>query len=101
MRIQSEQPLIMKFYEDIFSEDGSEIYVKSIALYSDKFPIKTTFGDLIGLADQRNEICLGIRKGKESKNAKANFGVTLNLDKSEALTPNKDDFLVVLREDEL
>ena len=97
----SEQPLIMKFYEDIFSEDGSEIYVKSIALYSDKFPIKTTFGDLIGLADQRNEICLGIRKGKESKNAKANFGVTLNLDKNEALVLNKDDFLVVLSEDEL
>jgi ion channel POLLUX/CASTOR len=97
----SEQPLIMKFYEDIFSEDGSEIYVKSIALYSDTFPIKTTFGDLIGLADQRNEICLGIRKGRESKNAKANFGVTLNLDKNEALILNKDDFLVVLSEDEL
>lgn len=97
----SEQPLIMKFYEDIFSEDGSEIYVKSISLYSDTFPIKTTFGDLIGLADQRNEICLGIRKGSESKNANANFGVTLNIDKNEALILNEDDFLVVLSEDEL
>jgi len=97
----SEQPLIMKFYEDIFSEDGSEIYVKSISLYSDTFPLKTTFGDLIGLADQRNEICLGIRKGSESKNANANFGVTLNIDKNEALILNEDDFLVVLSEDEL
>ncbi|MDB3907826.1 hypothetical protein N9355_10180 [Crocinitomicaceae bacterium] len=97
----SEQPLIMKFYEDIFSEDGSEIYVKSITLYSDTFPIKTTFGDLIGLADQRNEICLGIRKGSESKNADTNFGVTLNLDKNEVLILNEDDFLVVLSEDEL
>ena len=97
----SEQPLIMKFYEDIFSEDGSEIYVKSIGLYSDNFPIKTTFGDLIGLADQRNEICLGIRKGSESKNAAVNFGVTLNLDKSQTVTLNEDDFLVVLSEDEL
>ena len=97
----SEQPLIMKFYEDIFSEDGSEIYVKSITLYSDTFPIKTTFGDLIGLADQRNEICLGVRKGSESKNADSNFGVTLNLDKNEVLILNEDDFLVVLSEDEL
>ncbi len=97
----SEQPLIMKFYEDIFSEDGSEIYVKSIGLYADNFPINTTFGDLIHLADQRNEICLGIRKGDESKNATSNFGVTLNLDKNEKVTLEEGDFLVVLSEDEL
>jgi len=97
----SEEPLIMKFYEDIFSEDGSEIYVKSIGLYLNQFPVKTTFGDLIDLADQRDEICLGIRKGDQSKNADANFGVTLNLDKDAAVTLEEGDFLVVLSEDEL
>ncbi len=97
----SEEPLIMKFYEDIFSEDGSEIYVKSIQLYTDQFPLKTTFGDLIGLADLRDEICLGIRKGNQSKNADENFGVTLNLDKNQVIELDKDDFLVVLSEDEL
>ena len=97
----SEEPLIMKFYEDIFSEDGSEIYVKSAKLYHDNFPIKTTFGDLIGLADQRDEVCLGIRKGVDSKNSKANFGVTLNLAKDELVTLEENDFLVVLSEDEL
>ena len=56
---------------------------------------------MIGLADQRNEICLGIRKGSESKNVKANFAVTLNLDKNESLILNEDDFLVVLSEGEL
>ncbi|MDX2362050.1 MAG: hypothetical protein QNK23_14670 [Crocinitomicaceae bacterium] len=97
----SEEPLIMKFYEDIFSEDGSEIYVKSIGLYLDKFPIQTTFGELIGLADQRDEICLGIRKGSLSKDASKNFGVTLNLDKNAQVTLEEGDFLVVLSEDEL
>lgn len=97
----SEEPLIMKFYEDIFSEDGSEIYVKSAKLYYDNFPLKATFGDLIGLADQRDEICLGIRKGIDSKNASANFGVTLNLAKNETVTLEEGDFLVVLSEDEL
>lgn len=97
----SENPLIMKFYEDIFSEDGSEIYVKSANLYLDEFPIQTTFGELIGLADQRNEICLGIRKGSESKNAKENFGVQLNLKKNQAIELEANDFLVVLSEDEL
>jgi len=97
----SEEPLIMNFYEDIFSEDGSEIYVKSIALYTDKFPLNVRFGDVLGLANQRDEICLGIRKGSESKNSSKNFGVTLNLPKDEMVTLEKEDFLVVLSEDEL
>ncbi len=97
----SEEPLIIKFYEDIFSEDGSEIYVKSATLYVDQFPLRTTFGDLIALADQRDEICLGIRKGDESKNANENFGVTLNLDKNQIVELQENDFLVVLSEDEL
>lgn len=97
----SEEPLIHNFYTDIFSEDGSEIYVKSIGLYADKFPLKTTFGDLIRLANQRDEICLGIRNGSESKNAKENFGVALNLDKNKSVILNEDDFLVVLSKDEL
>ncbi len=97
----SEEPLIMKLYEDLFSEDGSEIYVKSAKLYSNKFPIEATFGDLIQLADQRDEICLGIRKGSESKNAQENFGVTLNLNKHQSVTLEENDFLVVLSEDEL
>ncbi|MDB4286140.1 hypothetical protein N9933_02450 [bacterium] len=97
----SESPLIMKFYEDIFSEDGSEIYVKSIGLYIDQFPLKARFCDLIGLADQRDEICLGIRKGSSHKDANENFGVLLNPDKNQLIELERDDFLVVLAENEL
>ncbi|MCG8574765.1 MAG: hypothetical protein MI810_07765 [Flavobacteriales bacterium] len=97
----SEEPLIKKLYDDIFSEDGSEIYVKPISLYTDEFPLKVKFGDLIGLADQRDEICLGIRKGALSKNPNKNFGVTLNLPKNQVVELGEDDFLVVLSEDEL
>ena len=97
----SEEPLIMKFYEDIFSEDGSEIYVKAASLYTNGFPLTTTFGDLIGLASKRNEVCLGIRKGSDSKQADKNFGVTLNLKKNEPVILEESDFLVVLSEDEL
>ncbi|MEL6809882.1 MAG: hypothetical protein AAFP76_00915 [Bacteroidota bacterium] len=97
----SEEPLILKFYEDIFSEDGSEIYVKQATLYHNSFPLEASFGDLIQLADQRDEVCLGIRKGSESRNGDANFGVTLNLKKDEMIILEADDFLVVLSEDEL
>ncbi|UKN02422.1 hypothetical protein K6119_02665 [Paracrocinitomix mangrovi] len=97
----SEEPLIKMLYDDLFSEDGSEIYVKPADLYFKEFPAKVTFGDIIGLAAKREEVCLGIRKGNKSKDANSNFGVTLNLPKNQQVEIEKGDFLVVLSEDEL
>lgn len=97
----SEEPLIKTLYDDIFSEDGSEIYVKPADLYFTSFPQKIAFADIMKLANKRKEICLGIRKGHLSKNPEVNFGVELNLPKNEIVEITKDDFLVVLSEDEL
>lgn len=97
----SEEPLIKALYDDLFSEDGSEIYVKPADLYFSDFPQKIRFGDLIGLAGKREEVCLGIRKGAMSKDSESNFGVRLNLPKDEIVTIHEEDFLVVLSEDEL
>lgn len=97
----SEEPRIKVLYDDIFSEDGSEIYVKPTSLYFENFPQKVRFGDLIHLAGKREEICLGIRKGSLSKDAENNFGVRLNLAKDETITLTEEDYLVVLSEDEL
>ena len=97
----SEQPLIKKVYDDLFSEDGSEIYVKPANLYAKAFPLALKFGDLIALAGLRREICLGIRKGSLSKDPDNNFGVMLNLPKNQSIELEEDDFLVVLSEDEL
>ncbi len=97
----SEDALIKTFYDDIFSEDGSEIYVKPATLYFDSFPQKFTFADAIFCAQQRDEICLGIRKGNQSKSLKENFGVHLNPDKDMQIELQANDFLIVLSEDEL
>lgn len=97
----SEEPLIKTFYDDIFSEDGSEIYVKPTTLYFEEFPQKITFAEAMEIANKRDEICLGIRKGNLSKDVASNFGVTLNLEKGAAIELNENDFLVVLSEDEL
>ncbi|MBO6516400.1 MAG: hypothetical protein JJ975_07595 [Bacteroidia bacterium] len=97
----SEEPLIKLFYDDIFSEDGSEIYVKPAYLYFDSFPQTLSFAEIMKTANARDEICLGIRDGDEIKNSSNNFGVKLNLDKGAAVTLRKNDFLVVLSEDEL
>jgi len=97
----SENILIKELYDDLFSEDGSEIYVKSADLYFSEFPQTVRFGDLIGLAAKRDEICLGIRIESMSKDANSNFGIRLNLPKEEKVLISEDDFLVVLSEDEL
>ena len=44
----SENPIVKKLYDDLFSEDGSEIYVKPADLYFSEFPQTVRFGDLIG-----------------------------------------------------
>ena len=85
---------------DIF-EDGSEIYVKPATLYFETFPQKIRFADAMSIANDRDEICLGIRKGHLSKDLSANFGVKLNLAKDEQIEITENDFLVVLSEDEL
>jgi len=95
----SEEPEIRALYDDLFSEDGSEIYVKPAKLYFEKLPQKCSFADIINLASKRDEICLGVRKGNLSKNPKDNFGVKLNSPKDEIFEINKDDYLVVLSED--
>jgi len=97
----SEEPLIKVLYDDLFSEDGSEIYVKPAHLYFDSFPQNLRFIDIIKQAFNRDEICLGYRHGKLSNDADANFGVKLNPAKDDMITLNEDDFLVVLSEDEL
>ena len=97
----SEEPLIKVFYDDIFSEEGSEIYVKPATLYFNSFPQKLKFIDIISLVRMRNEICLGIRKGDQRKKKETNFGVIINPPKDILFEISKNDFIVVLSEDEL
>jgi len=97
----SEEALMKTFYDDIFSEDGSEIYVKPATLYFDTFPQQLTFTDIIFCAQQRDEICLGIRKGDLSKSLIDNFGIKLNLVKDTPVMLTANDFIIVLSEDEL
>lgn len=97
----SEQPEIKKLYDDIFQEDGSEIYVKPAHLYFDTLPITLSFASILAQARKREEICLGLRWGDLSKDHEQNFGVKLNPEKDKMITLNENDFLVVLAENEL
>ncbi len=96
----SEEPDLKAVYDDIFSEEGSEIYIKPAWLYFDSLPAKVIFADIIGVAHRRGEICFGVRRARYANDPSRNFGVKLNPDKKASYTITEDDWLVVLAEDE-
>ncbi|MEL7498578.1 MAG: hypothetical protein AAFN77_13280 [Planctomycetota bacterium] len=97
----SEEPDIQLVYDDLFQEDGSEIYVKPIDLYFDSLPQTVSFADLMGVAQKRDEeVCIGIKIGKKSTEADENYGITLIPEKNTVYTIEKGDALVVVAEDE-
>ena len=97
----SEDADIKDVYDDIFEEDGSEIYLKPLSLYYDRFPLTATFADLILLAQQRGEVCIGVKLKELEADVDANSGVELIPLKDKEFVLNEHDSLVVLAEDEL
>lgn len=96
----SEDPDIKTVYDDLFSEDGSEIYLKSASLYFKEFPVEVTYADMIRIAQSREEVCLGVKIKSLEKDMAQNFGVKLIPPKDKKYTLQADDALVVLAEDE-
>ena len=97
----AENPPILGVYEDLFTEEGSEIYLKPIDLYLDKLPEKVTVADLMLLAQKRNEILLGYRYGAFADDVDRHFGVNVNIPKDTVITPSKNDYFIVLSENDL
>ena len=97
----SESRDIEKVYDDIFQEDGSEIYLKPASLYFDDLPVEVTFADMIRIAQRRDEVCIGLKKKPLENNKEANNGVQLIPEKNTVFTLKAEDSLVVVAEDEL
>ena len=97
----SEEPDIQKVYDNLFAEEGSEIYVKPAPLYFDTLPITCRFGDLMRVTQKRDEeICLGYKLKALESDADANYGVKLIPPKDSEITLNEEDCLVVVAEDD-
>ncbi len=97
----SENPAILGVYEDLFTEEGSEIYLKPINLYLERLPEKVVYADLIQLTMKRGEILIGYRYGSQADDVDRHFGVNINIAKDTVIAPSKDDYFVVLAENEL
>ena len=97
----SEEPDIQLVYDDLFQEDGSEIYVKPVELYFDSLPQEVTFADLMALAQKRDqEVCIGVKIKSKINDEDANYGIKLIPVKETAYTLQHGDALVVVAEDE-
>lgn len=97
----SESAGIKAVYDDIFQEDGSEIYLKPAKLYFEEFPVKVSFADVMLIAQKRSEIALGVKFKAQEMDNEANNGVKLIPFKDEFFTLEENDSIVVLSEDEL
>lgn len=95
----SEDARLFTVYEDLFSADGAEVYLKPITYYFSDFPRELTFADLMSAASARSEIALGFRQTLHST-PETNFGVRLIPPKPEVQTFTENDFIVVLAEDD-
>ncbi|WP_207714478.1 hypothetical protein [Scytonema sp. UIC 10036] len=97
----SQEPDVMSIYHDLFSMDGSELYIKPVSLYfpEEQFG-KLSFADCVKAAQERDELCIGVRIGASARDKEKNFGIYLapNLDKQ--LNLNFNDALITLAEDE-
>ena len=92
---------ILTVYDELFEDEGSEIYLKPIDLYFEKVPAKMTFAELMLVAQKRKEVLIGFRRSKDKNNVKENFGISINPDKNWVIDIDPSDRLIVLAEDEL
>lgn len=96
----SEEQAIHGVYDALFEEEGSEIYLKSISLYADSLPIDLTYADMIATAQERGEICLGVKIKEAETDPSRNYGIQLIPPKTQVFQLCDEDSLVVLAEDE-
>lgn len=96
----SEDADIKPVYDDLFQEDGSEIYLKPAPLYFSEFPVEVTYADMIHVCQQREEVCLGVKLKAIEDDMSQNLGVKLIPEKNKVYRLTAQDTLVVLAEDE-
>ncbi|MBU0954057.1 MAG: hypothetical protein KKI09_01395 [Spirochaetes bacterium] len=96
----SEEPAVLRVYEDLFNADGSEMYLKPATYYWQTSPGSLNFADICAAATERGETCFGVRLQAESNDPESNYGIYLNPAKERVFRLSLADQLIVLAEDE-
>ncbi len=97
----SQEPDLMSIYRDLFSAEGSELYIKPISLYFPGSRLgRLTFADCVLAAQHREEVCLGVRISTQAQDKDQNFGIYLAPNLNKQLNLTLDDALITLAENE-
>ncbi len=93
----SEDADLFAIFEDIFDPEGSEIYLKPVTDYVETGrPVN--FYTVLEAARRRNETPIGYRVVSEAKDAEKSYGVHTNPRKSQPVTFQAEDKIIVLAE---
>lgn len=93
----SENRELKKVFDQLFTSEGSEIYLKPIGKYL-KVGEETDFYTLLESAAERGETAIGYRKHVLTNDPKSMYGVVVNPDKAERVTFEEEDRVIVLAE---
>ncbi len=94
----SENKYLMRVFEDLFDADGSEIYIKPAREYV-QIGKPVTFYTILESAARKNEVAIGYRIVRQSRDASKGYGVYVNPVKSEMVNLTDEDMVIVLSED--
>jgi voltage-gated potassium channel Kch len=94
----SENRLLAKVFDSLFSSEGSEIYLKPVERYV-RPGESVDFYTLLEAARRRGETAIGYRIIAHAHDASQGYGVRLNPPKGERVSFSASDRIVVLAED--
>ncbi len=84
-------------FADLFDSEGSEIYIKPADLYV-QTGTPVNFYTIVESTRQKNEVAIGYRIAASAHDASRSYGVTMNPKKTELITFEPNDRIIVLAE---
>jgi hypothetical protein len=91
----SENKHLAPLFADILDADGSEIYIKPLSNYVQP-GAAVNFYTVVEAARQQNQVAIGYRKAEFARNSGKAFGMVLNPTKSETITFEPEDTILVI-----
>lgn len=93
----SENKQLNAVFADLFSPDGSEVYLKPVTAYV-KTGVQLTYATVVAAAAQRGESALGYKLAAFAGKADKAYGVAVNPAKSSTVTFGPHDKIIVAAE---
>jgi voltage-gated potassium channel Kch len=94
----AENPDLRPIFDDMFDEEGSEIYLRPVADYV-KTGDPVDFYTVVESARRRGQIALGYRLLSQAGDPDKNYGVAMNPDKAAPVRFSAEDKLIVIAEE--